>query len=775
MALTIGAKQSLQALEQQRTVALTASKRKGQKPATRLTRAQLEQWYAPGRGPPPVQSGQVMMSQTVVGFAYSPCTTPLADLQLTSLSQLRLETHHRGKLLIVRVIGHALRIQAVQNGIEDHEGNVDRLTFYNADLDLSPQQILPRRGIFAIKEPYYKLAGDGGPCVRIDHPSDLVPLDSRDAMVPQKFRPLLSSRNDTAADLKTSGNAAFKVKNYLSAAARYTEAIAACTTADESVKFDLLRNRAMANIHLRRYEQARADAEASLMPSDDTKKSNSKAHYRSGCASYQLRDYARARKSFENARKLNPGDVDTEREYTRTIGRVLEQQTGKYDLPAMSNSVSDKHRRLDHASYTANVEVRDTLDRGKGLFAKRSIKAGDIVFVEKAYYAAFDGDEGTTMSLVMNLNTNSVATGPHATLLVRVVQDTLRNSEQGSELLDLYDGGYSQKQHAESKTLLPETSTSPETSMSQLSIRSEDASPGHLTTARIVDGSPVVDVFQAHQILEANAFACSSLRTTDDLIKGQYEGVAPDSKLSSSVGVWTTASRMNHACDANTCRAFVGDMMIVHATKEIRAGDEVFTHYKRHQGSHAEMRKSLQNWGFECDCHICSAEEKTSSTERVKLLAEAETFFLCERKWMQSPTGMPAALLPQADEIYARLESTYDPEVFKNLPRLGLCQLGLWIARVYLNQGKYSKVTTNALTVLRDHGYFTTVQGDSIKIDRTHCHISPEIVDAAIYATNAFQQRGKWGIAGELQAFAKESYRVLYGTMRDVEKLYGKL
>lgn len=96
-------------------------------------------------------------------------------------------------------------------------------------------------------------------------------------------------------------------------------------------------------------------------------------------------------------------------------------------------------------------------------------------------------------------------------------------------------------------------------------------------------------------------------------------------------------------------------------------------------------------------------------------------------------------------------------------------------SRVYLNQKKYIKVTTKALAVLRDYGYFTSISGDTVTIDRSACQLSPEVVDAAIYAVNAFQQRGKWVIADELQALAKESYRVLYGTMKDVEKMYGKL
>ncbi|USW54877.1 Putative SET domain-containing protein [Septoria linicola] len=396
---------------------------------------------------------------------------------------------------------------------------------------------------------------------------------------------------------------------------------------------------------------------------------------------------------------------------------------GKYDFGVMADSVSQKHRRLDHASYTANVEVRAAPGRGMGLFASRRIKAGDLVFLEKAYCVAHDTDDGATMSLTVNLDTNTTSTGPHATLLVHTVQHILRNPQHGSQLMELYDRDYPNK------------------------------------TSSAVDRKPVVDVSRVHQILGSNQFGCPSLRTTDDLTSSQLKGIALDSEITSSVGTWVMAFRMNHACDANTLRAFIGDMMIVQATKDIAAGAEIFTVYTRHEGNQTKLQESLRHWGFQCYCGICVAEEsnKVKQIKRVRLVEEADMFFKQHAKWMQSPVA------------------AYDIDTFKGRPRLGLCRIGLWIARVYLNQKKYNKVTTKALAVLRDYGYFTSIAGDPITIDRSACQLSPEVVDAAIYAVNAFQQRGNWGIADDLQALARESYRVLYGTMKDVEKMYGRL
>lgn len=251
----------------------------------------------------------------------------------------------------------------------------------------------------------------------------------------------------TATSLKSKGNAAFKSKDYLSAIKLYSEGIRTCTESETPIKSDLLRNRSMANIHLKRFESAIEDAESALIAKelcvdDDFVKNDAKALYRAGSAAYQLRDYTKARLSFENARKLKPDDIETEKEYRRSISRVIEQQSGKYDLDAMGAAVNKEHVKLDHASFTSRVQIRHTSNRGQGLFAKTAIKAGEIVLVEKAFVAAFASNQNESLSFVVNMNTNTCSTGSHAELLPQIVQEMLRNPARGKQLLNLYDGGY---------------------------------------------------------------------------------------------------------------------------------------------------------------------------------------------------------------------------------------------------------------------------------------------------------------------------------------------
>jgi SET domain-containing protein len=48
-----------------------------------------------------------------------------------------------------------------------------------------------------------------------------------------------------------------------------------------------------------------------------------------------------------------------------------------------------------------------------------------------------------------------------------------------------------------------------------------------------------------------------------------------ENKKFHSCGVWPLASYINHSCFSNVRRSFIGDMMIVRATQDLRANTEL--------------------------------------------------------------------------------------------------------------------------------------------------------------------------------------------------------
>lgn len=216
--------------------------------------------------------------------------------------------------------------------------------------------------------------------------------------------------------------------------------------------------------------------------------------------------------------------------------------------------------------------------------------------------------------------------------------------------------------------------------------------------------------------------------------------------------------------------------MIIHATRDIAKDEEISISYSGITGDFLQTRDWMQRiWKFRCTCIICTAEAKSTEAQleaRATLIQEADNFFRAEAYWVQAPKGPPAALLAKAEQVYAALEESYEQRPFDRVARPGLRGLGLWIARAYLSQAKYGKSLDKTISAFRNHGYFIKTTRDGLTIDRSRCVAAREVVDLACYATNAYLQRGKVLHAVALQQFAKEMYKTMYGSMRDVEKRY---
>jgi len=82
-------------------------------------------------------------------------------------------------------------------------------------------------------------------------------------------------------------------------------------------------------------------------------------------------------------------------------------------------------------------------------------------------------------------------------------------------------------------------------------------------------------------------------------------------------------------------RAFIGDMMVVHAVRDIPPGGEILMGYVSPDKPFTERRKRLKNgYGFEYDCDLCSAEanihkatvEKRASYNKLSHLRIARMF-----------------------------------------------------------------------------------------------------------------------------------------------------
>jgi len=437
--------------------------------------------------------GNHMLRTSFFGFAYPPSKVPLADLQPIDINKLRLETHHRGKVLILRAFGHPIRMQSVQNAFEDAKGNVDRLALYNEDFTVPAEELLPKGVVVAVKEPYCKASADGGYTIRIDHPSDLIVLQHGDPSMPAAFAFAMLKLTDTpASHLKTEGNNAYLKKEYKTSLDHYNRALKVCMVDDEvDLKFDLLRNRAVVNLNLQRYEAALDDALKAVVPMSHLKAEqyNFKAYYRAGRAAYELQDFEDAHAHFMKAIQMQPKDEQALTELKRTDLRLGEQKNEQHDFASIGASVSKKKIRLDHTSFSGKVVMRDAGNRGRGLFSVREIKAGELILCEKAFHVDYGWESNADgITVMLNVNTNRAFAGPRALLFLNIVKQLRQNPQHAGPFLHLYAGGYHPR-----------------------------------CTAAIIDNTAVIDIFQTQAIIEHNVFGCPDIRSLFDTSKFQSE------------------------------------------------------------------------------------------------------------------------------------------------------------------------------------------------------------------------------------------------------------
>ena len=159
--------------------------------------------------------------------------------------------------------------------------------------------------------------------------------------------------------------------------------------------------------------------------------------------------------------------------------------------------------------------------------------------------------------------------------------------------------------------------------------------------------------FLIRRIVELNAFdAPTTSRIEFRVRKGNMlkaergPGLAPKP----GIGVWLLASRLNHSCVSNCNVAFIGDMIIVRATKDLERGTELLRSYV--PPGEAESNR-LARWGFSCNCTLCAAEKDVKEEDVVKRDSTVQKF----QAFTESPSwkdiGRGRGLLARVKAAYA--------------------------------------------------------------------------------------------------------------------------
>ncbi|KAK1585441.1 TPR domain-containing protein [Colletotrichum navitas] len=683
----------------------------GKPPPTRVPRETLvstHNRYVKQQQASEEQNAPRIVKKVVLALSYPPSVKPVAELSPMHLDDLLVENHHEDKYLILRTICPPHKGAGTITIVEDDHGNTDKLALYNQGSSTILQAV-PEGSVILLKEPYYKFNGDDDFMLCVDHPSDVILLrhGPDDTLIPGNFRQAPGSQ--VASEWRDAGDVAFISKNLPLAVANYTRALELAAMDDEVFRADLLLKRAGIELATKLLDSAIADALASRSggPTDW------KAYFIAAKAAYELRDFRISKQYFDSALELKPGAANIQKDYERCLSR-LQERKGDYDLAAMTLAVSPKNIHIDRASFLSRTEVRDSLHHGRGLFATEDIRAGEMVFAERA------------ASVPNEFNPNHNAAAAYAQL-IELCAD---NPTVHKRVLDLYGGTYRRS--------------------------------GHEGT--IVDGKPVVDVFLLESIRRKNCFS-------GDLVTAQAAKPGWDIwKQGMSRGLWVHAAYANHACLPNTNRSFIGDMLIATATVDIPAGTEITHIYLPPKAAYLlRMSQFRHSWGFVCSCALCEGEGKSPAEQHKKRNAALAEF---EAVIKQRPPARfhPDATIRQVERLANRLSALHEAEVYDGpgLPRLMLVWPTMWLVEAWYARKQWGKVVRWVNELLRNFGFAEPVREGRLWVYKdTRAVTTFEVVKALKLSAEAYAALGKEVLARDCLAAARVGLKTMVGHVTD--------
>ncbi|OGM44076.1 hypothetical protein ABOM_007297 [Aspergillus bombycis] len=719
----------IQLLQQHKKRLREAQSHKGQSPSIHRTRDEtiigfkLRRAQNQGRS-----SVNHSIRSSIIPPAYHPCTRSLRDLQQLRIKDLRVETHHRDAYLLLRSVTPPDEMTAILAMVEDEDGDVLMLQLYNQDMDRPVEEILPEGTALIVKEPFLKLMSDGEYGIRVDHVSDCIFLSAFDERVPQCWQP--KDRPDFDVNhWKMTGDEFCDSAKYQLAIESYTKALDGLPNSEES---NILRlSRAYALLKTRRFDEALLDLES--IP--QTRPSAEKALVYKAQALYSLHRYHECHKVLSSLGPESSGNPAIKDYPARVLRRLDEQELGKYQFKPMYQASKDFPPDLDQATYIGPVAVRPSGSRGRGLFTTEAVKAGDLLLCEKALAHVSTNPEtpeqGQNVTLLINVETDTMTVGTQSDLIRVVTQRLYQNPALVKQFTDLHHGSYT---------------------------------PVNVSD---VDGKPVVDSFLVARIVSLNAFGCPP-SSREYYLEDKARRLETGDQFH-SCGVWPNSSYINHSCDSNAQRSFIGDMIIIRAAKDLDPDTEITFWYATPDVDDFDAhRDKFQHWGFQCDCTICQDYQNTDAS----ILEKRQNLRTEVREYLQSNRQPDLARI---ESTVASLASTYCQPAHE-VPRLGIWDVQCVLAKKYLRQDQPVKAIEAVFEALESLGY--VIQGaqapwspDAPLVIEQWGFMVDQLIEIWLVLAEAFHT-----VSPELEAkaewYARITYKICVGEDETFEDTY---
>ncbi|XP_030481836.2 methyltransferase FGSG_00040 [Cannabis sativa] len=337
-----------------------------------------------------------------------------------------------------------------------------------------------------------------------------------------------------------------------------------------------LSNRAEARFRLREFAEALRDCDEALRIES--------AHFKTllckGKILMNLNRYAMALGCFKTAL------VDSQSCGSESLNGYVEKckkleflwRTGAFDISEwVMNRFQGKFPEL--SEYIGPVDLRKSEISGRGLFATKNIDAGTLLFstkavaIERSILGGKVPDENAQLVMWKNFIdqvNNSTCKCPKTLNMI----GKLSSGEEECSL-EVPDIGL----------------FSPEAEDNSTSLCFEKLDTNRVIS--ILDVNSLVENGVSGKVLGKN---------------GDYYGI----------GLWVLACFINHSCVPNARRVHVGDYVLVHASRDVKAGEEITFAYFDVLSPLGKRKEMCKSWGFDCACKRCKFEEEISSRQEMR-------------------------------------------------------------------------------------------------------------------------------------------------------------
>ncbi|WOL02676.1 hypothetical protein Cni_G11395 [Canna indica] len=267
--------------------------------------------------------------------------------------------------------------------------------------------------------------------------------------------------------------------------------------------------------------------------------------------------------------------------------RKLEAQSrsGKLDISDwVLNGFSEKCPDL--AEYVGPVEIRRSDNGGRGLFATKSLEAGTPLVVTRA--VAIERGILPESGDVHGESARMVMWKDFVDMILKIADKCSRT---------LY--------------LIYQLSTGTEQSEPQIpdaGLFKPDAADELFDRE-----SKELDIDRILKILDVNCLTEEEFSSKIQGKQNNYYGV----------GLWLLPSFVNHSCAPNARRLHIGDRVVIHASRDVKAGEEITYAYFDVLSPLDNRRKMAKRWGFECGCERCKFEVASCFSQEMRDLEMA--------------------------------------------------------------------------------------------------------------------------------------------------------